>query len=210
MFSKPKPWHMLSIKGREPFIRMQLWLSDPNNIEKLLAMKKLQDETKKRKRTYDDSFSGKSSPSDISDLYSNPGIYLHSVALLLTNKENTLKVNQQVQIIKTYQKSQERMKDLILALRKMMKKMIVLMTKMRIVMMKMKKMRIQMKDPSKTSNLVEDQEGSLQHLSGSTPSSVNPTTRQTLSIRMMKIKQSMVCVWSTVVYLWIKSKESKL
>jgi hypothetical protein len=64
---------MLSIKGREPFIRMQLWLTDPNNIEKLLAMKKLQDETKKRKRTYDDSFSGKSSPSDISDLYSNPG-----------------------------------------------------------------------------------------------------------------------------------------
>ena len=64
---------MLSIKGREPFIRMQLWLNDPNNIDKLLAMKKLQDETRKRKRTYDDSFSGKSSPSDISDLYSNPG-----------------------------------------------------------------------------------------------------------------------------------------
>ena len=73
LFSKPKPWHMLSIKGREPYIRMQLWLTDPNNIEKLLAMKKLQEETKKRKRTYDDSFSGKSSPSDISDLYSNPG-----------------------------------------------------------------------------------------------------------------------------------------
>ena len=73
LLSKPKAWHMLSIKGREPFIRMQLWLTDPNNIEKLLAMKKLQDETKKRKRTYDDSFSGKSSPSDISDLYSNPG-----------------------------------------------------------------------------------------------------------------------------------------
>ena len=53
---------------------MQLWLSDPNNIEKLLAMKKLQDESKKRKRTYDDSFSGMSSPSDISDLYSNPGM----------------------------------------------------------------------------------------------------------------------------------------
>ena len=73
LFSKPKPWHMLSIKGREPYIRMQLWLTDPHNIEKLLAMKKLQEETKKRKRTYDDSFSGKSSPSDISDLYSNPG-----------------------------------------------------------------------------------------------------------------------------------------
>lgn len=64
---------MLSIKGREPFIRMQLWLNDPNNIDKLLAMKKLQEETRKRKRTYEDSFSGKSSPSDISDIYSNPG-----------------------------------------------------------------------------------------------------------------------------------------
>lgn len=74
LLSKPKPWHMLSIKGREPFIRMQLWLNDPNNIDKLLAIKKLQDETRKRKRTFDDSFSGKSSPSDISDLYSNPGL----------------------------------------------------------------------------------------------------------------------------------------
>ena len=62
---------------------MQLWLTDPNNIEKLLAMKKLQDESKKRKRTYDDSFSGMSSPSDISDLYSNPGMVTSSLAILL-------------------------------------------------------------------------------------------------------------------------------
>ena len=33
--NKPKPWHMLSIKGREPYVRMQLWLKDPNNVEKL-------------------------------------------------------------------------------------------------------------------------------------------------------------------------------
>lgn len=39
LLSKPKPWHMLSIKGREPFIRMQLWLSDSNNIDKLQAIK---------------------------------------------------------------------------------------------------------------------------------------------------------------------------
>ena len=49
LLARPKPWHMLSIKGREPYIRMQLWLTDPHNIEKLLAMKKLQEETKKRK-----------------------------------------------------------------------------------------------------------------------------------------------------------------
>lgn len=35
LLSKPKPWHMLSIKGREPFIKMHLWLSDPHNVERL-------------------------------------------------------------------------------------------------------------------------------------------------------------------------------
>merc|ERR1719288_185724 len=43
LLSKPKPWHMLSIKGREPFIRMQLWLNDPSNVEKLQAMKAAKD-----------------------------------------------------------------------------------------------------------------------------------------------------------------------
>lgn len=35
LLSKPKPWHMLSIKGREPFIKMHLWLLDPQNVEHL-------------------------------------------------------------------------------------------------------------------------------------------------------------------------------
>ncbi|XP_070204643.1 homeobox protein cut-like isoform X1 [Littorina saxatilis] len=35
LLSKPKPWSMLSIKGREPFIKMHLWLSDPQNVEQL-------------------------------------------------------------------------------------------------------------------------------------------------------------------------------
>lgn len=35
LLSKPKPWHMLSLKGREPFIKMQIWLNDPLNIERL-------------------------------------------------------------------------------------------------------------------------------------------------------------------------------
>ena len=39
IMNKPKPWHMLSIKGREPYIRMQLWLSDPMNVEKLKQAK---------------------------------------------------------------------------------------------------------------------------------------------------------------------------
>jgi homeobox protein cut-like len=73
LLSKPKPWHMLSIKGREPFIRMQMWLNDPANMDKLAAIKRLQEESRRRKRTYEESYSGRSSPSDISDIYSNPG-----------------------------------------------------------------------------------------------------------------------------------------
>ncbi|KAF6216279.1 hypothetical protein GE061_000619 [Apolygus lucorum] len=50
LLSKPKPWHMLSIKGREPFIRMQLWLADSNNIDKLQAIKSERRELNKRRR----------------------------------------------------------------------------------------------------------------------------------------------------------------
>ena len=39
IMNKPKPWHMLSIKGREPYARMQMWLKDPNNIDKLKRMR---------------------------------------------------------------------------------------------------------------------------------------------------------------------------
>jgi len=49
LLTKPKPWHMLSIKGREPFIRMHLWLSDPNNVEKLQAVKEERDSLKRRR-----------------------------------------------------------------------------------------------------------------------------------------------------------------
>ncbi|XP_075678029.1 homeobox protein cut-like isoform X2 [Dermatophagoides pteronyssinus] len=52
LLSKPKPWHMLSIKGREPFIRMQLWLNDTNNIDKLQTLKNERREANKRRRTH--------------------------------------------------------------------------------------------------------------------------------------------------------------
>ncbi|KAJ6656698.1 hypothetical protein lerEdw1_003585 [Lerista edwardsae] len=42
LLSRPKPWHKLSLKGREPFVRMQLWLNDPHNVGKLRDMKKLE------------------------------------------------------------------------------------------------------------------------------------------------------------------------
>ncbi|XP_016354411.1 homeobox protein cut-like 2 [Sinocyclocheilus anshuiensis] len=40
LLSHPKPWTKLSLKGKENFIRMHLWLQDPQNIQKLNAMKK--------------------------------------------------------------------------------------------------------------------------------------------------------------------------
>jgi len=35
LLSKPKPWRMLSVKGREPFVKMAAWLADPVNITRL-------------------------------------------------------------------------------------------------------------------------------------------------------------------------------
>ncbi|ESO08215.1 hypothetical protein HELRODRAFT_137677, partial [Helobdella robusta] len=35
LLSKPKPWLLLSLKGREPFIKMNAWLNDPHGVEKL-------------------------------------------------------------------------------------------------------------------------------------------------------------------------------
>ena len=35
LLSKPKPWNTLSIKGREPYLRMFMWLSDMSKLEKL-------------------------------------------------------------------------------------------------------------------------------------------------------------------------------
>jgi homeobox protein cut-like len=51
---------MLSIKGREPFIRMQLWLSDVNNIDKLQTLKNERREANKRRRTHLDEGRGTS------------------------------------------------------------------------------------------------------------------------------------------------------
>ena len=82
LLSKPKPWHMLSIKGREPFIRMQLWLNDPANMDKLLAVKNDQREAFKRRHPGTlDSSSDRSSPLDtLLDDHSNPASETGSIA----------------------------------------------------------------------------------------------------------------------------------
>lgn len=37
LLARPKPWHMLTQKGREPFIRMKLFLDDETAIHKLVS-----------------------------------------------------------------------------------------------------------------------------------------------------------------------------
>ncbi|XP_013416520.1 homeobox protein cut-like 1 isoform X6 [Lingula anatina] len=37
LLARPKPWHMLTQKGREPFIRMQIFLKDKESIPRLVA-----------------------------------------------------------------------------------------------------------------------------------------------------------------------------
>jgi homeobox protein cut-like len=76
LLSKPKMWHMLSIKGREPFIRMHLWLKDPQSIDKLQALKNERRDASaaKRKRIGGsgfDSSSDRSSPADQTDFYNS-------------------------------------------------------------------------------------------------------------------------------------------
>ena len=34
---RPKPWHMLTQRGREPFIRMKIFVDDPNALHKMVA-----------------------------------------------------------------------------------------------------------------------------------------------------------------------------
>ncbi|UJR26795.1 hypothetical protein I4U23_008108 [Adineta vaga] len=43
ILSKPRPWHSLSVKGREPYMRMYTWFNDTDNVQKLLAWKRERD-----------------------------------------------------------------------------------------------------------------------------------------------------------------------
>lgn len=48
LLSKPKPWQTLSIKGREPYLRMYMWLSDPLKLEKINEWKEERSAIKQR------------------------------------------------------------------------------------------------------------------------------------------------------------------
>ncbi|CAF2753995.1 unnamed protein product [Rotaria sp. Silwood2] len=51
ILSKPRPWHALSVKGREPYIRMYSWFHDTGNAQKLLAWKQERDALRRTTRT---------------------------------------------------------------------------------------------------------------------------------------------------------------
>ncbi|CAF1667360.1 unnamed protein product [Rotaria magnacalcarata] len=51
ILSKPRPWHALSVKGREPYIRMYSWFHDIGNVQKLLAWKQERDAFRRTSRS---------------------------------------------------------------------------------------------------------------------------------------------------------------
>ncbi|XP_037736395.1 homeobox protein cut-like 1 isoform X4 [Chelonia mydas] len=70
LLARPKPWHKLSLKGREPFVRMQLWLNDPNNVEKLMDMKRMEKKAYMKRRHSSVSDSQPCEPSSVGIDYS--------------------------------------------------------------------------------------------------------------------------------------------
>nr|XP_055024680.1 homeobox protein cut-like 2 isoform X3 [Misgurnus anguillicaudatus] len=78
LLSRPKPWHKLSLKGREPFVRMQLWLNDPHNVEKLRDVKKMEKKAYLKRRY------GLLSPGSDSD---SPGAHSDCISPGLTQLE---------------------------------------------------------------------------------------------------------------------------
>ncbi|XP_031433570.1 homeobox protein cut-like 1 isoform X2 [Clupea harengus] len=97
LLARPKPWNKLSLKGREPFIRMQLWLKDPQNVEKLREMKKM-DNRAYLKRAHHLLSSGfdRDSPANTSDIgpcleSSHPGQAKKTRVVLATQEKEALK-----------------------------------------------------------------------------------------------------------------------
>ncbi|UJR22316.1 hypothetical protein I4U23_025378 [Adineta vaga] len=51
ILSKPRPWHALSVKGREPYLRMYSWFHDTDNVQKLLSWKQERDNLRRNNRS---------------------------------------------------------------------------------------------------------------------------------------------------------------
>ncbi|XP_053557684.1 homeobox protein cut-like 2 [Bombina bombina] len=103
LLSRPKPWHKLSLKGREPFVRMQLWLSDPHNIEKLRDMKKIEKKAY-LKRRYGLTGGSDSESSNTRTDCASPGLHLQEYSLLQMKKPRVvLALEEKEALKKAYQ-----------------------------------------------------------------------------------------------------------
>ncbi|XP_038043367.1 homeobox protein cut-like 2 isoform X1 [Anas platyrhynchos] len=100
LLSRPKPWHKLSLKGREPFVRMQLWLNDPHNVEKLRDMKKLEKKAYlKRRYGLMSAGSDSESPSARSECAS-PGLQPQDLSLLQIKKPRVVLAPEEKEALK--------------------------------------------------------------------------------------------------------------
>ena len=93
LLSKPKPWHLLSIKGREPFIRMKMWLEDtPRNLDKLQRIKNDRKESSKRRRSQMETASESNDSSDVYSTMSNSPNAKKSRVLFSDEQKEALKL----------------------------------------------------------------------------------------------------------------------
>ncbi|POI31899.1 hypothetical protein CIB84_004350 [Bambusicola thoracicus] len=100
LLSRPKPWHKLSLKGREPFVRMQLWLNDPHNVEKLRDMKKLEKKAYlKRRYGLMSAGSDSESPGARSECAS-PGLQPQDLSLLQIKKPRVVLAPEEKEALK--------------------------------------------------------------------------------------------------------------
>ncbi|XP_038618322.1 homeobox protein cut-like 2 isoform X2 [Tachyglossus aculeatus] len=100
LLSRPKPWHKLSLKGREPFVRMQLWLNDPHNVDKLRDMKKLEKKAYlKRRYGLISTGSDSESPSTRSECAS-PSLHPQDLSLLQIKKPRVVLAPEEKEALK--------------------------------------------------------------------------------------------------------------
>lgn len=79
LLARPKPWHMLTQKGREPFIRMKIFLEDENAVHKLVASQyKIAPEKLMRTGGYSGSTRKLPSVDPLMDLRNSPVFFLLS------------------------------------------------------------------------------------------------------------------------------------
>ncbi|XP_075754824.1 homeobox protein cut-like 2 isoform X6 [Pelodiscus sinensis] len=100
LLSRPKPWHKLSLKGREPFVRMQLWLNDPHNVDKLRDMKKLEKKAYLKRRYGLISASSDSESPNTHSECTSPSLQAQDLGLLQVKKPRVVLAPEEKEALK--------------------------------------------------------------------------------------------------------------